>query len=62
MEQYAIDHNSYVALYAETQLTRDDFDRMFEFNLRNYYNLRKRLGCDEAFPHVYEKISKLGRK
>lgn len=61
MERYAIDRKSYVALYAETQLTRKDFDEMFEFNLRNYDKMRKRYGCEKAFPHVYEKISKLGR-
>lgn len=62
MERYAIERKSYVALYAETQLTRADFDEMFEFNLRTYYKMRKKFNCDGAFPHVYEKISKLGRK
>jgi len=62
MERYAIDHNSYVALYAETQLTREEFDEMFDFNLRNYYVQREKYNCEGAFPHVYEKISKLGRK
>ena len=57
-----MEKNSYVALYAETQLTRAEFDKMFEFNLRNYYALRKRFDVEKAFPHVYEKISKLGRK
>eukprot|EP00095_Tigriopus_kingsejongensis_P006791 maker-scaffold608_size125128-snap-gene-0.16 protein:Tk06791 transcript:maker-scaffold608_size125128-snap-gene-0.16-mRNA-1 annotation:"delta -sterol reductase" len=61
MERDAIDNGCYVALYAETQLTRSDFDEMFEFNLRNYDKLRKRMNCEKAFPHVYEKISKLGR-
>ena len=61
MERHAIDTGNYVALYAETQLTREDFDEMFEFNLRNYVALRKRMRCEKAFPHVYEKISKLGR-
>ena len=35
---------------------------MFEFNLRNYYIQRKRFGCEGAFPHVYEKISSMGRR
>lgn len=61
MERHAIDNGCYVALYAETQLTRSDFDEMFEFNLRNYDKIRKRMNCEKAFPHVYEKISKLGR-
>ncbi len=28
----------------------------------NYSQQRKKYNCDGAFPHVYEKISKLGRK
>jgi len=40
MEKYAIDQKGYVALYAETQLTRKDFYDMFGFNLNNYDKLR----------------------
>ena len=61
MERFAIDHQGYAAPYAETQLTLEEFNEMFEFNLRTYYQLRKELDCEKAFPHVYEKISKLGR-
>merc|ERR1712062_61042 len=61
MERFAIDHQGYAAPYAETQLTFEEFNEMFEFNLRTYYQLRKELNCEKAFPHVYEKISKLGR-
>ena len=61
MERYAIDHEGYVAPYAETQLTFEEFNEMFEFQLRNYHKLRKEYDCEKAFPHVYEKISKLGR-
>ena len=62
MERYAIENDAYAALYAETQLTFEEFYEMFGFNLRNYDKLRKELDCEKAFPHVYEKISKLGRK
>ncbi len=61
MERFAIDHDAYVAPYAETQLTFEEFNEMFAFNMRNYDKMRKRLNCEKAFPHVYEKISKLGR-
>jgi delta24-sterol reductase len=61
MEAYALERKSYVALYAENELTKEDFEQMFEFNLKNYYKMRKKFNCDGAFPHVYEKISKLGR-
>lgn len=61
MERYAINHQGYVAPYAETQLTLEEFDEMFGFNLKIYYKMRKQWNCEKAFPHVYEKISKLGR-
>ena len=47
--------------YAETQLTFEEFNEMFSFSLRIYKQLRKEMECENAFPHVYEKISKLGR-
>ncbi len=34
---------------------------MLSFPLRNYDRIRKELKCEDAFPHIYEKISKLGR-
>ena len=61
MERYAIDHQGYAAPYAETQLTYEEFNEMFEYSLRTYHKLREQLDCEKAFPHVYEKISKLGR-
>ena len=61
LEKHAMDKDCFVALYAETQLTREDFDHMFRFSMKHYETVRKRLNCARAFPHVYEKISKLGR-
>ena len=61
LERFVIDRDAYVALYAETQLSRADFDEMLRHNLKTYHRLRKELKCEDAFPHVYEKISKLGR-
>ena len=61
MERFAIDHGAYVAPYAETQLTLEEYYEMFSFNVRIYEKVRKDLGCEIAFPHIYEKISKLGR-
>ena len=34
---------------------------MFNFQLKTYHKLRKEFDCEKAFPHAYEKISKLGR-
>ena len=61
MERHAIDHEGYVALYAETQLTFEEFNEMFAENFKTYTHLRKEMDCEKAFPHVYEKVSKLGR-
>ena len=61
MEKYATDHDGYVAPYAETQLTFEEFNEMFAHGLKIYNNLRKLNNSEKAFPHVYEKISKLGR-
>ena len=56
-----MDHEGYAAPYAETQLTFEEFNEMFSFSLKKYTKLRAELKCEKAFPHVYEKISKLGR-
>ena len=61
MERYAIDHAGYVAPYAETQLNFEEFYEMFDYSLKIYDKLRKENNSEKAFPHVYEKISKLGR-
>jgi hypothetical protein len=34
---------------------------MFSFNIRIYEKVKKDIGAEKAFPHIYEKISKLGR-
>jgi len=62
MEKFCMDREGYAALYSETQLTREEFDQMFASLLGVYEKVRKDLKCERAFPHVYEKISKLGRK
>jgi len=52
----------FVALYAETQLTKEHFETMLANPITNYERVRKKYGADLAFPHTYEKISVLGRK
>ena len=61
LEDLSIGKKGYVGLYAETLMDREAFDEMYRtFNPR-YDEIRKKYGCEEAFPHVYEKISRLGR-
>ena len=61
MEAYAAENEGLVALYAETQLTREEFDAMGKTVFRNYEQVRKKFDCEKAFPHIYEKVSHLGR-
>ena len=42
-------------------LCREEFSEMFGVAQQKYQKLREELDCEKAFPHVYEKISKLGR-
>lgn len=47
-------------LYAEVYLTYEDMNKMFDG--RHYRRMRKELPLtEEAFPEIYDKISKLGR-
>ena len=63
MEKFATEHQGYAALYAETQLTEEEFIKMFNDHgqLDAYHKLRKELDCEKAFPTIYEKVSRLGR-
>ena len=61
IERYLIENRGFVALYGETELSIEEFYEMFEDVRNNYDRLRKRYDCEKAFPHVYNKISKLGR-
>ena len=63
MERFATDHQGYAALYAETQLTEEEFIEMFNSDGRydSYVKMRKELKCENAFPTTYEKVSRLGR-
>ena len=46
-------------LYADTYLTREEFRQMFDHTL--YDKLRDELNCKQAFPEIYDKISKDAR-
>ncbi len=60
MERFAMDHNGYQGLYAEVFLTYEEFNEMFDGS--HYRKVRRELPLtEEAFPEVYEKISKMGR-
>ena len=61
IEKWLIQNEGFVALYGETELTKEQFYEMFDDARNHYDRLRKKYDCENAFPHVYNKISKLGR-
>ena len=62
MERWCIDREGFVALYAETFLTRAEFTKMFDVQLKYYDELRKEYGLEGAFPKSYDKISTTARE
>jgi len=60
-EKFATDTGGFAALYAETDMTFQEYCKMFYGNSKDYDSLRKKWNCDKGFPHVYDKISKKGR-
>jgi len=61
IENFLLENQGFVALYGETELSIEEFYLMFEDAKNNYDRVRKQYDCENAFPHVYTKISKLGR-
>ncbi|XP_057662659.1 delta(24)-sterol reductase-like [Diorhabda carinulata] len=59
IEKHVITVNGFQMLYADTYMTREEFRTMFDHSL--YDDLRKKLRCEDAFPEVYDKISKQAR-
>lgn len=47
-------------LYADSYLTEGDFRDMFDHTL--YDRVRRRYGCEDAFPTTYFKVCKTNRK
>ena len=60
-EQWCLERGGFVALYAETFLTKEEFLKMFHPSMQYYDEMRKEYGGENAFPHVYEKISSNAR-
>jgi len=54
MEKFTREAGGYSFLYADTFMTRDEFEAMFDLTL--YENCREKYGAKGAFPHLYDKI------
>jgi len=54
MEQFLLEHRGYQALYSVTQMSADEFRRMFDCTL--YDQVRDRYGLEDVFMDVYENV------
>jgi len=60
-EKFTLENNGFQALYAETLMSYDEFCTMFPRHI--YDQTRNRLPlCKEAFPEIYQKVSRQGRE
>ncbi|XP_059096258.1 delta(24)-sterol reductase-like [Tigriopus californicus] len=62
LEDFTVDNQGFVFLYAETDLSREQFDKMYKTYSYKYEEVRRKYECERAFPHVFNKISKVGRQ
>jgi len=51
--------NGFQMLYADTYMTKEEFRQMFDHSL--YDKTRSKLECKNAFPEVYDKVSRHAR-
>ncbi|XP_061594078.1 delta(24)-sterol reductase [Cololabis saira] len=59
LEKFVRDVHGFQMLYADVYMDREEFWEMFDGQL--YHRLRDELGCNDAFPEVYNKICKSAR-
>jgi delta24-sterol reductase len=56
MEKYARDVDGYQCLYADTFMTPNEFEQMFDHGF--YRQMRKKSGAEGAFPEVWQKVKR----
>jgi len=59
LEKFALENKGIQFLYGDVYLTRDEFSKMFDMSL--YNKVREKLGCTDAFPEIFEKVSRYNR-
>ncbi|XP_021103871.1 delta(24)-sterol reductase isoform X2 [Heterocephalus glaber] len=59
LEKFVRSVHGFQMLYADCYMDREEFWEMFDGSL--YHKLRKQLGCQDAFPEVYDKVCKAAR-
>lgn len=53
--RFTADVGGYPFLYADTFMTREEFERMFD--LTAYEQVRRKYSAEGAFPHLHDKVS-----
>jgi len=62
-EKFTLDHGGFQALYAETLMSYEEFNQMFAQFKEHYWKAKAQLPLSlEAFPEVYDKVSREGRQ
>ena len=59
VEEFVRKNKGFQMMYADSYMTRDEFEGMFDCRL--YEEMRAKYGCQGAFPHVYDKVNKKAR-
>jgi len=59
LEAYVRKQHGFQMLYADTYMTREEFRAMFDHSL--YDQMRAKYQAEEAFPEIYDKVSKAAR-
>ncbi len=59
IEAFVKDKRGFQMLYADSYLTKEEFEAMYDLKL--YREMRTRYKCEGAFPEVYDKVNKRAR-
>lgn len=59
VEEFVREKKGFQMMYADSYMTREEYRQMFDHSL--YDKMRTELGCDKAFPEVYDKVSRKAR-
>ncbi len=59
VEGFVRQNRGFQMMYADSYMTRSEFESMFDHTL--YREMRARYSCADAFPEVYDKVNKKAR-
>ncbi|XP_042214180.1 delta(24)-sterol reductase-like [Homarus americanus] len=59
IEKFVRKVKGFQMMYADSYMTREEYREMFDHSL--YDKMRAKLGCEKAFPEVYDKVNRKAR-